>query len=235
MKIAFDDEPIGKEIALLNDARSPTSIGRAVAEFAAREIAEIDAVKALRFGRAVYKLITVDGRRNVALADVKPQGGQIEVEWSAPVSEVLLWIAMTLDERSPVVSGDYQRGHRLLADGVEIDVLGTIPDAREFVFFNSVPYARRIEIGKTKSGRDFVVQVAPRIYDRTAHDAAARFGNIAAITSKFISPPDGHSLKQDQASRSFARGLRTSRRQRPDRVRGSAISVPAIFVRAQYG
>jgi len=234
MKMAFDDgDQIGTEIALLKDSRSPVAVGRAVAEFVGLEIAEIDAAKALRFGRAVHKLITVDGRRNVALADVKPQGGQIEVEWSAPIAEALLWIAKTLDERSPVVSGDYQRGHRLFADGVEIDVLGAIPEAREFVFFNSVPYSRKIEIGKTRSGRDFVMQVPPRIYERTAHDAAARFGNIAAISSKFVIPPDGYSLQRNQASRSFARGLRTSRRQRPDRVRGSAVSVPAIIVRGQ--
>ena len=51
------------------------------------------------------------------------------------------------------------------------------PLASEYVFLNTVPYARKIEIGKTESGRDFVIQVPNRIYERTANDAQARFGN----------------------------------------------------------
>lgn len=232
MKITFDDPPVGTELALINDPREPTSIGRAVAEFVSRELQQIDAENLIRFGFAVARTVRVDRRRDVALYNVKPQGGEIEAEWKSMVNLVLVWIAKTLDERSPVVSGAYQRGHILMADGAAIDVLQEIPAAKEYIFFNEVPYARRLEIGKTKTGRDFVIQVPSRIYDRTAKDAASRFSNVARISSEFVSPPNAYRLKNDQAYRSFAGGkMRVSSRQRPDRVAGSEVNVPAIIVR----
>lgn len=232
MKIAFDNDPPGTEMALLTDQRSPVSIGRSVAEFVAREIATVDAELVIRLGFALAKKIRVDGRRDVALYDVKPSGGEIVAEWESLIPIILVWIAKTLDERSPIVSGDYQREHRVMADGVEFDVTGEIPQAREYVFFNATAYSRRIEIGKTETGRDFVIQVQPRIYQRTGKDAAARFGNVARISSEFITPPNAYTLRNDQAYRSFAGGKRrVSRRQRPDRVKGSVVNVPAIIVR----
>ena len=44
-----------------------------------------------------------------------------------------------------------------------------------------MPYTRKIEIGKTKSGRPFVLQVEGRVYERAAADAKRRFGNLAQI------------------------------------------------------
>lgn len=234
MKIEFDDPPTstGTELSVITDQRSPVSIGRAVAEFVAREIAAVDAEITIRMGFALAKSIRVDGRRDVALYTVKPDGGEIEVEWENMIPLVLVWIAKTLDERSPRASGEYQREHRVVADGVEFDVAGEIPQAKEYIFFNTTPYSRRIEIGKTKTGRDFVIQVQPRIYERTGKDAAARFGNIARITSEFVVPPNAYSLQRDRPTRSFVGGRRrVSSRIRSDRRRGSEVTVPAIIVR----
>lgn len=233
MKIEFDDEPAtGTELAVITDQRSPESIGRAVAEFVAKEIRAVDIELAVRVGFAVAKSIRVDGRRDVALYNVKPDGGEIEVEWDNMIPLVLVWIAKTLDERSPRASGEYQREHRVMADGVEFDVTGEIPQAKEYVFFNAVPYSRRLEIGKTKSGRDFIIQMQPRIYERTGKDAAARFGNVARISSEFVIPPNAYALHRDQPTRSFAGGKRRiGRRIRSDRRKGSEVSVPALIVR----
>lgn len=221
MKLAFDADPIGRDLALIEDPRQPTSVGNAVAQFVAQEIARVDVEDAIRFGFALKKIITVNGRRSTALQEVNPRGGEIVAEWQSMVPLVLVWIAKTLDERSPVISGEYQRQHRVMADGVEFDVLGDIPQAREYVFYNAVPYARRIEIGKTEAGRDFVIQVAPRIYERTGKDARARFGNIARISTQFITPPNEYRLKRGSGKRS----------RRRDRGRGAVVNVPAIFVK----
>lgn len=100
----------------------------------------------------------------------------------APDAEMLRWIASELMARSPVVSGTYRSAHTLFADGAEVgsaeDVAAgaAIPDAAEYVFVNPEPYARKIEVGKTRAGRDFVLQVPNRIYERTAADAKNRFG-----------------------------------------------------------
>jgi len=43
----------------------------------------------------------------------------------------------------------------------------------------------------TKSGRDFVIQVENRIYERTARDAQAKFGNVAKIRFTYQSTVGG--------------------------------------------
>lgn len=210
---------------------SPADQKAAVANFARTAIAEADDTNRRVLGRIPPRTITVDGSKGAALESVKPNGGSIIVEWEI-VGGVLIWIGQTLRDRSPHVSGDYQRGWVLLADGVLVPLNDHVPNAEVFTFVNTVDYARKIEVGKTESGRDFVIQVPNRIAERTAKDASAKFGNIARIKSIWISLQGAYALKHNQASRSFAGGkMRVSARQRPDRVRGSAITYPAVEVR----
>jgi hypothetical protein len=176
-------------------------------------------------------VLTVDGSRGGSVEKVKLDGGQIVAEWEL-IGDVLFWIGQTLRERSPIVSGDFRDGWTLLADGQIVEVGGQIPaGTTSFTFVNVEPYARKIEVGKTESGRDFVIQVPNRIAERTAKDAAAKFGNIARIRSVWISLDSAYTLKHDQAARSFSGGrMRISKRQRLDRVAGSAVTYPAITV-----
>lgn len=209
---------------------SPAGQSRAIADYARTEIARADDKNKRILGRVPPRVITVDGRKGGQLEDVRPKGGSIITEWEI-VSDVLVWIGDTLRDRSPFVSGEFREGWMLLADGQVVEQGGQIPPADVYTFVNVVPYARKIEVGKTTSGRDFVIQVPNRIAERTAKDATARFGNIAKIRSVWISLANPYALKNDQVSRSFAGGkLRISKRQRPDRVRGSAITYPAITV-----
>ena len=188
-------DSIGGDITLLLDAvSSPAAQGKLIADYARLEIAKIDASNRQVLGRIPPPALTVDGMPGVSLDRVNPNGGRIVAEWEV-VGDVLAWIGSTLRGRSPVVSGDYRQAHTLFADGVEIEIGSQIPQAREFVFLNPLPYARRIEIGKTKSGRDFVIQVPNRIYERTAADARARFGNVASIRDVFRAPLQGRLMK----------------------------------------
>ena len=92
-----------------------------------------------------------------------------------------------MQERSPRVSGRYIRGHRLFIDGGEFIGKDIPVGAEEYTFINTVPYARKIEIGKTKSGRAFVLQVPNRIYERTAKDARRRVGNSVDVKFTYTS------------------------------------------------
>jgi hypothetical protein len=125
--------------------------------------------------------VTVDGRRGAPLESVEPDGGEIIVEFQLG-GDIVAWIGETLLNRSPFHSGAYRRGHTVIVDGREQPLGEPVAGAREAVFFNIVPYARRLELGKTESGRDFLVSVPNRIYERTARDARARFGSTADIT-----------------------------------------------------
>lgn len=195
--------------------------------YAREKISEADEVNRRALDSVPPKTITVDGRQDESLSTISPDRGIIIAEYRL-VGDVLSWIAETLRNISPIQSGDYRKGHIMLADGAEADPHNP-PMATLYTFLNTVPYARKIEIGKTESGRDFVVQVPNRIYIRTGDEAKSKFGNIAKIRTGFET--SSHVLKNNQASRSFAGGVkRISARQRPDRAAGASISVPAIYV-----
>lgn len=178
-------DSVSRDIGLIvDDMLSPAAQGRSVAAFAREAIAEADATNKRILGRVPPRTITVDGRQGAALESVKAVGGSIITEWEL-IGDVLVWIGNALRDRSPVLSGKYRDSHTLFANGSEIEIGGNVPQSDEYVFLNPLPYARKIEMGKTKSGRDFVVQVPNRIYERTAKDARSRFGNLANIKSVF--------------------------------------------------
>jgi hypothetical protein len=119
--------------------------------------------------------------------------------------DVLAWIADELIARSPFVSGNYRDAHALYADqrflmaAEDVTADSKLPAAKEWSFTNAIPYARKIEFGKTQSGRDFVVQVPNRIYERVAQDAAARFGRMAKIEFEMRALVGGDQVNQAQA------------------------------------
>lgn len=102
-------------------------------------------------------------------------------------ADVLAWIASELLARSPVVSGAYREAHALYADqrflmqASEVTDETELPAAKEYFFANTIAYARKIEFGKTEAGRDFVIQVPNRIYQRVAADARTKFRGMAEI------------------------------------------------------
>jgi hypothetical protein len=189
-KATFD--PIDVEVMARD--WSPAGRSAVAAEYARQAIAEVDAANRSVLGRIPPAAVTVDGRRGVDLERINPDHGVIAADW-AVVSDVLVWIGETLRQRSPVLSGRYRDSHTLFADGVEVEIGGTVPQAAEYVFLNPLPYARKIEIGTTRSGRAFVIQVPNRIYERTAADAQARFGNVATIKDVYRAPFAGALLK----------------------------------------
>ncbi len=190
MAFKVTSEPAGIDIF----AGAADDLHALAASFAAQAIAEVDASNRNILGRLPPPTITVDGRSGADLARVDLTHGLIVVDWDI-VGDVLVWIGETLRERSPFRSGRYRDSHTLFADGVEVDIGGQVPQASEYVFLNPVPYARKIEIGQTRSGRAFVIQVPNRIYERTAADARARFGNVASIKDTYRAPLGGALLK----------------------------------------
>lgn len=145
-------------------------------------------------------------------------------------------VELALDElrkASPVVSGDYARSHMLFVNGMKVETLPTdIKPSDEIMIANPVPYARRIEIGKTKAGRDFVVQVPNRIYERVVKNVlAARYRNVAKITFGYVTVPEAYRYRKDNAARSRVNGRwYVSPTQRKDRAAGAVVQSPAIFI-----
>lgn len=196
--------------ATVNAALSEMEQRQAAIEFVRDGIAEAQRINKQAIGREPK--YTLSKR----LEQINPAKDEVFVEFDLFVG-VLDWIKQELVARSPRVSGEYIRGHKLFADGQEVANASKPPDAEEYVFINTVPYARKIEIGKTQAGRAFVIQVEPHIYERVAQDARSRFGNVAKISFGYRAASNAYSL-QHSAGR------------RRDRQRGSSVQSPAIIV-----
>lgn len=136
---------------------------------------------------------------------------------------------------SPVQSGEYVKNHTILLNGAEVDVLPPVIQETDVITLtNPVPYARRIEIGKTKSGRDFVIQVPNRIYERVAKGLLSKYRNVAKIEFTYIDTAGAHTI-QGKLSPSytvgeFAPGGRPRQRKRRQKA-GTNVRAPAIVIR----
>jgi hypothetical protein len=192
-------EPIDRWVeATISEVLSPEARSRALAEFARQAHREAQSTNARALGAEPPFEQFVDGRVGAALETVRPDG-RIVFEFEL-INDVLAWIMAALIERSPRRSGAYRAGHRLFADGREVDPAGQVPPADEYSFTNYLPYTRKLEIGKTRGGRDFLVSVPNRIYERTAADAKARFGNAARIGFTFRGIVGGAQVNQAKAA-----------------------------------
>jgi hypothetical protein len=103
-------------------------------------------------------------------------------------TEVVEQAVLLLQRMSPVRSGLYAKSHTIWANGHRIS---QAPKrlVEEIIISNPVPYARKIEVGKTRSGRSFVIQVPNRIYERAAKILRAKYRNVAKIEFNYVRIP----------------------------------------------
>lgn len=146
--------------------------------------------------------------------------------------EVLTVAMDELRKASPIVSGLYRDSHTLYINGIA--VTGAAPNLKagdELFIANPVPYSRRLEVGKTESGRDFVVQVPNHIYERVMKRVLVpRYRNVAKFTFDYVTIPGAYIVRGRLPSHYIAKGgIRRKRRQqvgKPVRAPAIVISVP---------
>lgn len=143
--------------------------------------------------------------------------------------EVVLVAIRELEAASPIDSGRYKRSHKLWINGHEAPLNAVIKAGDEVWIANDVPYARRLEVGKTQSGRDFLVSVPNRIYERVAKKLMSRYRNAAGITNGYVTLPGAWEIKgRLPATYPIGGGKHRKRRQRI----GERVRAPAIFIQA---
>mgnify|MGYP005817797569 CR=1 FL=1 len=140
-----------------------------------------------------------------------------------------------LRKASPVRSGGYVQSFVLFVNGLPVDTLPqTIKLSDEIMIVNVAPYARKIEIGKTESGRPFVIQVPDRVVERTAKQVLIpRYRNVAKIEFYYVTIPDAYKLRQNNPARHWLANKQRwyhEPKQRADRARGAAVRSPAIVI-----
>lgn len=178
-------EPLDRDVKLIIDELlSPAARSQQFAAGAKQFLDEADATNRQVLGRIPKSHTFVDGVEGSPLESVQPNG-VIAREYEL-VIDLLVFIADELRRVSPFKSGTYQRSHTLFADGVEVPIGDTIPDAKEYVFLSDVPYARKIE---GAAGRPPQSPQAPKgVYEITALKAARQYGNIAKVSFIWRSP-----------------------------------------------
>lgn len=143
--------------------------------------------------------------------------------------EIVLVGLRELEAASPVDSGRYKRSHLLWINDIAVARGAPIKAGDSVMLANTVPYSRRLEIGKTESGRNFLVSVPNRIYERVAKKLQQRYRNAATITFGYATLPGAWVIKGGlPATYAIDGGKRRRRRQRV----GERVRAPAIFISA---
>lgn len=154
------------------------------------------------------------GRSGVApgftVAADNDQSKSVETAQSIIVSvydyrrEVTDAIIAALIANSPKRSGAYMRGHMIYVNGKPVGQSCPVLKEDDAVSIsNTVAYARRLEIGKSKSGKPFVIQVPPRIYERTMKEVRGTYRNVAKLWFTYRAVIRSTQVDQDKT---FSRG-----------------------------
>lgn len=156
-------------------------------------------------GIAPLLRVVVDNKADPTLASVEANS-RVVLAWNY-MPEVGIKTYQALVERSPKQTGDYIAGLLTFIDG-EPAGLNTITfDTQEVRIVASVPYARRLEIGKDKLGKPFVKQVAPHIVEETTYVARRIYGDLALFAYQYVELTGAFALSaKGQMPRHFENG-----------------------------
>lgn len=134
-----------------------------------------------------------------------------------------------LQDASPVDSGRYKRSHALYVNGQPAPPNTPVRPGMDFFIANPVVYARRLEVGKTTSGRDFLVSVPNRIYERTTKKLGARYANAAKVRMGYVTMPEAWTVQGKLPPRYRIMKGKHPYMEKRRQVVGSPVRAPAIF------
>lgn len=195
----FDDAALRGFVNTLTVNTTQLNAKAAVALLAQTAAAARDRVLAEQSARAgiapTYRQV-VDGIEGAPLTTVKPDG-VIVFAWSY-VGEVILDTVGALIARAPQDKGDYVRSIRIIADGVFVEADAIPNNVAEVLIVPTVPYARRLEVGKKKDGTSFTAK--PHIVQEIAVTAATLYRDLAAIDFVFVEIAGAQKLRAGSRS-----------------------------------
>lgn len=199
-----------RELKLATAGLEPDAISALLAKTARAALAEAQAE-----GVAPTEYVkVVNGRVGASEESVEPPGPIVYAfNWLPQAATYALGYA---EERSPVQSGRFKKNWFVMVNGSIASDLGAIPIDAEVIVTNDEPYSRKIEVGRTESGRPFVVRVPPGIVEDTRQAVLRKFGNVIRADRRFISLAGAYSLRRSQGRR--------------DRRAGHQVTYPALVL-----
>lgn len=114
------------------------------------------------------------------------------------LAEIVQVAVKALIAASPRDSGRYAASHTVFIDGQPVQgIPAEIPPTAEIIIANRVPYTRKIEVGKTRSGRAFVIRVEPHIYENVmSRVIRPKYRTVANISFNYVSLPDAYETRK---------------------------------------
>lgn len=178
----------------------------------------------------------VDGREGAPLQSVRPDG-VIVFAWQY-VDEMIIDTYGALVNRLPRLTGRARASVIVLADGVEVDIAAVPEGVKEVRLVVTVPYARRLEVGRKKHSHEPFSRLGFHAVEETAIVAKRLWGAIGSISFNYTDISNAYGLKTGAGIRrrewSHARqGWRTDAgpRRRPGiREVESEVRYPTIII-----
>jgi len=162
-------DPIARDIKLIVAQETSRSAAQAkIAEYARGVLAEAKSQNARALGHETPYKTWVNGTEGGTEENVNPDGGSIAYEFEL-FSEAVGWIYDQLRQHAPKgPTGRYERNLVVYADGSQVGDPNKPPTADEYVFVDTVAYARKVERWHD-------------VFQAVAAIARGRFGNLAKI------------------------------------------------------
>lgn len=224
--------------AFADRALSPAALSRHLATVARQARDEL-----IREGSAPDSYETfVDGRRGAAEETVRPDGAIVyRFNLLGLAARLALDTAVRMSPRAPHEGGDFANGWVVAVDGKPwIGALTDIPAGAEVMIVNTVPYARKIQVGAMP-----LMSVPPGIVERVRSRVRSRFPTLDAEVTFVRLPssfgdarfPTPYILRGRQRSfavahiaRIRANGGRSVVTNRKDSREGEQVTYPALII-----
>ena len=160
---------------------------------------EVETDQAARRGITPLTSIAVDGVLVDDFTTVKPES--VVFEYWGYRREMIAAAYAELKARAPVLTGEYRDHFYAIADErafdhLEVPTAHAIKDAARITITNDRPYSRRLEVGKTEGGEDFIKHADPHIIESVAKLLQNEFGTLVKISFGFVELAGGYHAKQ---------------------------------------
>lgn len=158
----------------------------------------------------------LNGRR-IATTSQITEPGRVVLDWNY-LHEAIQVVVNDLRAAGPVVTGKWKQNVMAFVEDTEWDpAVPPPPDKQEAWVAVKVPYARRLEVGKRRDGKPFVVQVPYAFVQGRVAGLRARLQGIAVIDFSYIDLSGGYNIKTP--------GYRRRKRQATEQVKYPAIRI----------
>lgn len=171
--------------------------------------------------------MVVDGRRNASLAEIKASS-RILLDWNY-ITEATIKTVEYLRLHGPEQSGEWKHSIVVLVNGHEHDPNDPIPSDTAMVqVVVTAPYARKLEVGRTESGRAFSIQVSQHFVEKSCIYLRRQMADLAQFTFGYANISGAHVLRSKAGT--HRRNFRSGRTRLGGKRHDTTVQYPAISI-----